>query len=57
VASRYSRKVNALRRAEEQLRQGGFEESSVQKYYRDPCYRVVASEILRSAKKANRSKP
>ena len=47
VLARWPRKLRATRIAELRIRSGRFAPASVRPYCGDPCFRVVAREILR----------
>jgi hypothetical protein len=49
VGRRWPRKVRATNLATARIRRGTFSPASVRRYCADPCFRVVAAEILRRA--------
>lgn len=52
IAGRWPRKLRATLLADRRIKAGRFRESSLQHYCEDPCFRVVANEILRRAGQA-----
>ncbi len=49
IATKWPRKYRATLLAKKRIASGGFSPASIERYCEDPCFRVVANEILRMA--------